>query len=113
MNNKVSKKELNEILSITKVDEIINKKSLRLNTMLLDGGYNLSGGEKERLILARALITKPKILILDETLSEVNEDLELEILTNIKDYLRNSTIIYISHHKQIPNFRTIELKANV
>ncbi len=113
MNNKVSKKELNEILSITKVDEIINKKSLRLNTVLLDGGYNLSGGEKERLILARALITKPKILILDETLSEVNEDLELEILTNIKDYLRNSTIIYISHHKQIPNFRTIELNANV
>ena len=113
MNKQISKSELNEILNITKVDEIINKKSLRLNTFLIDGGYNLSGGEKERLILARALITKPKILILDETLSEVNEDLELEILTNIKNYLSNSTIIYISHHKQIPNFRTIELNANV
>ena len=113
MNNKISKAELNKILEVTKVDEIINKKSLRLNAMLLDGGFNLSGGEKERLILARALITKPQILILDETLSEVNEDLELEILTNIKDYLSNSTIIYISHHKQIPNFRSIELNANV
>ncbi len=113
LTNKIPLKDLNEILKITRVDEIINKKAFRLNTLLIDGGYNLSGGEKERIILARALVTKPKILILDETLSEVNEDLELEIIENIKEYLKDSTIIYISHHKQIPNFRTIELNNNV
>lgn len=113
ISNKIPLKELNEILKITKVDEIISKKALRLNTLLVDGGFNLSGGEKERIILARAIVTKPKILILDETLSEVNEDLELEIIENLKEYLKDSTIIYISHHKQIPNFRTIELNNNV
>ena len=113
MNNKISNKELNEILRITRVDEIINNKTFRLDTLLIDGGYNLSGGEKERIILARSLVTKPQILILDESLSEVNEDLELEILKDIKEYLKDSTIIYISHHKQIPDYRTIELKSNV
>ena len=85
-------KELNYILKITKVDEILNKKSLRLESLLIDGGYNLSGGERQRIILARALVQKPKILILDESLSEMNPDMEKEILGNIDIYLKKTTI---------------------
>lgn len=109
LGNKVSKKELNNILKITKVDEIINKKSFRLNTLLLDSGSNLSGGERQRIILARAIIKKPKILILDEALSELNNDLEYLILKSLSEYLKRTTIIYISHHNNIPNFRVVRM----
>ena len=97
LNKYVSLKELNEVLEITKVNEIIAKKSLRLDSYLYDSGYNLSGGERQRIILARSLLRKPKILILDESLSEMDKELETEILSNIDRYLTNTTLIYISH----------------
>lgn len=97
LNKKVSKNDLNKILSITKVNEIIDKKSLRLESILYDEGFNLSGGERQRIILARSLIKNPKILILDESLSEVDSTTEREILNSIDKYLTNTTIIYISH----------------
>lgn len=97
INKKVTKEELKEILNITKVNEIIDKKSLRLESILYDEGFNLSGGEKQRIILARAILLKPEILILDESLSEVDSNTETEILNNIDKYLKDTTIIYISH----------------
>ena len=97
LNEKVPKKELLKVLKITKVDEIINKKSLRLESLLYDNGFNLSGGERQRIILARSLIYKPKILILDESLCEIDSSTEESILKDIDNYLKNTTIIYISH----------------
>ena len=111
MKNKYSKKDLYKVIDITKVREIIDQKVLRLNTILLDSGSNLSGGERQRLILARAIIDKPPILILDESLSEVDEILEKQILSDLSTYLSNTTIIYVSHHQTIPNYRIINLNA--
>ena len=64
---------------------------------MLDGGFNFSGGEKQRITLARALVKRSKILILDEALSEVPEDLERKIIKDIKKEYKDKTIIYISH----------------
>ena len=97
LNKYVNLKELNEVLKITKVNELIAKKSLRLDSYLYDSGYNLSGGERQRIILARSLLKKPKILILDESLSEMDKKLETEILSNLDHYLKDTTLIYISH----------------
>lgn len=99
LDKNLSIEELNEISHITKVDEIINKKKLRYDSILFDSGYNLSGGERQRLILARALARKPKILILDESLSEVDSIKRKEILKNLDTYLDKTTIIYISHNE--------------
>ena len=97
LNNSVSKEELNEVMKITKVDELIKKKSLKLDSLLYDNGFNLSGGEKQRIILARSLLLKPQILILDESLSETDSKTEKIILDQIDKYYKNTTIIYISH----------------
>ena len=91
--------ELNKVLELTKVNEIVNKKGLRLESLLYDEGYNLSGGERQRIVLARSIIRKPKILIIDEALSELEPNLAKEIIINISNYMKKSTIIYISHQK--------------
>lgn len=97
LNKKIKLDELNKVLKITKVDEIIDKKQLRLDSYLFDSGCNLSGGERQRIILARSILMKPKIIILDESLSEVDEETEKNILKGIDNYLKNITIIYITH----------------
>lgn len=109
LDKKVSMKELNRVLELTKVDEIIDKKSLRLESQLYDEGFNLSGGERQRIILARAIIMHPKILLLDESLSEVDEHTEKEILVGLNDYLKNTTIVYITHTGTDSFDRVIEM----
>ena len=97
LDKKISKRKLNYILKITKVDELISKKSLKLDSYIFDDGFNLSGGEKQRLILARSLVQNPKILILDESLSEIDKSTEKYILQNLDKHLSKTTIIYITH----------------
>ncbi|MES2274321.1 MAG: NHLP family bacteriocin export ABC transporter peptidase/permease/ATPase subunit [Chlamydiota bacterium] len=75
-------------------DEIL----LRLdgyNTQVLEGGINFSGGERQRLEIARALVTKPSILIMDEATSALDSKIEEEILKNIK--AAKCTTIMIAH----------------
>ena len=106
LNNQLTPYELNEIINITNLEEVLNKKYMRLDTILYDGGINLSGGEKQRIVLARSIAKKPKILILDESLSEVDTKTEKDILRKIKKYLKDSTIIYISH-KNFESYKNI------
>ena len=64
---------------------------------LEENGFNISGGERQRIILARALLKKSSIYILDESLSQVDVTKEREILENIFEENKDKTIIYISH----------------
>lgn len=96
LNQKIKEEELNKILKITRLNEINIIKTLGLNTLIINDN-SLSGGEKNRLILARSLIHSKKILILDEVLKEVDESLEIDIIKDIIEYYKDKTIIYISH----------------
>lgn len=99
LGSKKSDLELDEICKICQVDKIISKKSFRFASTVGSDDANISGGEKQRIILARALMKDFNILILDEALSEVDMKMELEILENIRKYYKDKTIIYISHKK--------------
>jgi len=66
-------------------------------TLLGERGINLSGGQKQRLTIARALIGRPRILILDDALSSVDTNTEEEILRRLKDVMRERTSIIVSH----------------
>lgn len=98
--------KLNEVIKLCEIEEIIKKKPLRLDTMLLDAGVNLSGGEKQRLILARALLQDKNIIILDEALNEVEEEKEIKIIKEINKTYKEKTILYISHRKHKKLFQT-------
>lgn len=67
------------------------------DTILGERGITLSGGQRQRTAIARALLRKPKILILDDALSAVDASTEEKILANLKSYITNQTTIIISH----------------
>jgi len=93
----VSESEFLKVAQICKLEEIVSKKNNRYNTIINASINNLSGGEKQRIILARGLLKRAKLLILDEALSEVNETMEKEILNNIFEAYKDKTLIYVTH----------------
>jgi ATP-binding cassette subfamily B multidrug efflux pump len=68
-----------------------------LDTMLGERGINMSGGQKQRTALARALAGDPKILLLDDCLSAVDAKTEREILDSLRGELRGRTALIVSH----------------
>lgn len=88
------------VCKITYVDEIINKSIQGYDYMLEENGANISGGQRQRIILARSLLKESKIIMIDEGLSEIDNNLERKILKNIFDECKNKTIIIISHKKE-------------
>ncbi len=90
----------NNIINISKiclVDEIIKNNQLGYNMLIEENGFNLSGGEKQRIILARALACDFDIIIIDEGLSQVDNNMERMIIKNLFKNYSNKTIIFISH----------------
>lgn len=65
-------------------------------TLLGRGGINLSGGQKQRICIARALLRKPKILILDDSTSAVDTETELKIRNNLNALLHDTTVFIIT-----------------
>ncbi len=66
-------------------------------TVLGERGITLSGGQKQRVSIARAIIKKPKILLLDDCLSAVDTETEEQILNNLKELTKNTTTVLVSH----------------
>ena len=65
--------------------------------LLEENGFNISGGERQRIILARTLLKKSNIYIFDESFSQIDIELERTILSKLFKYLKNKTVIVISH----------------
>ena len=68
-----------------------------LTTAVGERGITLSGGQKQRAALARALVTDPRILILDDALSAVDTQTEEQILNGLREVMRQRTSIIVSH----------------
>lgn len=99
LNKDIPIEKFNLICSICKVNEIVKNKPLRYDTCISNEASNISGGEKQRIILARGLLNDFNILMLDEALSEVDYKLETKIVSNIRKQFKNKTIIYVTHKK--------------
>ena len=96
MYKNINKKELNKILKICLVDKVLKNKKIDINYKLEDNGNNLSGGERKKILLARALARGTDFIILDEVFDEIDIKGEEKILNNIKNNM-NKIIIVISH----------------
>lgn len=92
----VAKKELEKVIRITGIDKFLKEKNISLNFLLEENGHNISGGERQRILLARALLQNKKILILDETTNGIDTLSEENIVRKVKEKY-DVTLILISH----------------
>lgn len=81
---------------ISQADEYIRTFPDKYDTYLEEGGVNLSGGQKQRLCIARALLRKPKVLILDDSTSAVDTKTDALIRAGLKKYMPQTTKIIIA-----------------
>lgn len=93
----ISDEEVIEVLKTAHVWHNVQEFKEGLDTVLGERGVNLSGGQKQRISIARALIRKPKLLVLDDCLSAVDTDTEEIILRNFSKTLKNCTSLIVSH----------------
>ena len=93
----ISEKEFNYICHITRVDKIAEKRNEGYETIMDEKGTDFSMGEKQRIVLARTLLEKPELLILDEAGSALDALSEKQIIDDIKNEFRNISIIFITH----------------
>ncbi|SDM90269.1 peptidase domain-containing ABC transporter [Lachnospira pectinoschiza] len=91
---------LDDIIEASKkaqAHEFINEFPLRYETMLDENGANLSGGQRQRLAIARAMLKKPDILILDEATSNLDAITERALDKTINEFSKDMTVIFIAH----------------
>ncbi len=89
--------EVLKAADIDRVDAFVQGLPEKYDTIIGESACKISEGQKQRIAIARALIKKPKILILDEALSSIDSDIEGQIIDNIRNDFKNITLIVISH----------------
>ncbi len=87
--------EIKHACQVAQIDEYIESLPDKYESWVEERGSNFSGGQKQRLAIARALVKKPKILILDDSVSALDSTTELKLRTALKTEFKNTTIFMI------------------
>lgn len=95
-NENASDEELRHVCHLACADEFIDQMPDGYDTHIEQGGSNVSGGQKQRLCIARALLKQPKILILDDSTSAVDTRTDALIQQGLKEYIPSTTKIIIA-----------------
>jgi len=95
-NKDATDEEIEHACKLAQADEFIQQMPEKYDTMLSQGGTNVSGGQKQRLCIARALLKKPKILILDDSTSAVDTKTDALIRKAFREEIPDTTKIIIA-----------------
>lgn len=90
------------LLSIVELNNIVSSLPSKINTLITSERSCFSGGQTQRLLIARALAMRPSVVIFDESTSGLNSDLESRIFNRIFNEFENITIIFVSHKVSLP-----------
>ena len=103
IDKKVDEKKLEHVLNFSKVDNFINEFSEGVDYMVGSHSRRISSGQRQRIVIARAIYNLKEILILDEATNALDEKIEKEIFENIYKLRKSKTVIIVSHN--INNFK--------
>ena len=95
-NEEASREEMEETLRISQAWEFVEKKEKGMDTPVEQGGRNLSGGQKQRLTIARALVRKPGILILDDSASALDYATDAKLRRSIREMPGSPAVFLVS-----------------
>ena len=98
-NKKMNDFKIKKLIKLLNLEGMVNSLNRGINTMVGDRGARISGGERQRIGIARALYNNPEIIIFDEATASLDIELEKEVIKKIKKAYKNSTIISVSHRK--------------
>ena len=90
-----SEEEVQRVCKLAQADGFVSEFPDGYDTMIVQGGNNVSGGQKQRLCIARALLKKPKILILDDSTSAVDTKTDAMIRSGFKEFIPETTKIQV------------------
>lgn len=86
-----------EAVKMANIKEYIESLPVGYNTKLGTGGQSLSGGEKQRILIARAIYKQPEFLFIDEGTSSLDAENEKVIIDNLQDFFRGRTVVVVAH----------------
>lgn len=92
LNRNIEKESVESVIKMVGLEELGST-----DRLIEENGFNFSGGERQRIILARSILKNSSIYIFDEALSQIDVKKERDILINIFKYLKDKTVIVISH----------------
>ena len=88
--------EINEALSVAQTEHFISKLPKGLDSFVSQGGKNFSGGQKQRLSIARALVKKPEVYVFDDSFSALDFKTDAKLRAALKTYVSDSTMIVVA-----------------
>lgn len=97
----VDENRFNEIAKLCHIDDFVENLPEQYNTIIQEGGVNFSGGEKQRIAIARALLRDADVYIFDEAFSQIDMNLELQMVSAIRERLSDKIVIFITHDLNI------------
>lgn len=93
----MDEEQLKHAIKMANLDSYIQKLPLGINTKIGANASGLSGGEKQRILIARAIYKNPQYLFFDEATSALDADNERTIMTNLQQFFKNKTVFVIAH----------------
>ena len=96
-NPSANKKEIMKAIRFAQLDKVIEGLPKKENTIVGERGVKLSGGEKQRVSIARAILANKKILVLDEATSSLDSETEYEIQKDLEKLMKGRTSIVVAH----------------
>ena len=95
-NNNASMEEVEKAAAIAQASEFIDEKEKRYESDVAQGGNNVSGGQKQRLAIARAIAKKPKIYIFDDSFSALDYKTDAALRKALKQNVKDATVIIVA-----------------
>ena len=95
--NVVDKKRMREAARIACIDEYIDNLPLGYNTKIGQDGQGLSQGQKQRILIARAVYKNPSFIFLDEATNALDANNERQIVKNLDDFYHGKTVVVVAH----------------
>jgi ATP-binding cassette subfamily C protein len=84
-------------IKLAQLSEVVSSLENGLETRLGRDGIKLSGGQRQRVAVARMILHNPKVVIFDESTSALDTHTEIKLFHDIKEFLKNKTVITIAH----------------